>query len=62
MRSPIGAYWVWFIFTFTNAGNVPLAFEKLGIAHQLLYSAISFQPRWPRAATAASFEVRPIAK
>ncbi len=35
-----GAYWVWFIFTLTNWGNVPLAFEKLGIGHQLLYSAM----------------------
>ena len=34
------AYWVWFVFTLTNWGNVPLAFEKLGIAHQLLYSGM----------------------
>jgi DMSO/TMAO reductase YedYZ heme-binding membrane subunit len=36
----LGAYWVWFIFTLTNWGNVPLAFETLGIGHQLLYSAM----------------------
>lgn len=35
-----GAYWVWFIFTLTNWGNVPLAFEKLGLGHQVLYSGI----------------------
>jgi hypothetical protein len=38
----VGAYWVWFVFTLTNWGNVPLAFEKLGVGHQLLYSAMEF--------------------
>lgn len=33
----VGAYWVWFIFALTNGGNVPLAFEKLGLGHQVLY-------------------------
>ncbi len=36
----VGAYWVWFIFALTNWGNVPLAFEKLGLGHQVLYVGI----------------------
>jgi DMSO/TMAO reductase YedYZ heme-binding membrane subunit len=35
-----GAWWIWFVFAQTNAGNVPLAFEKLGLAHQVLYFGI----------------------
>ena len=35
-----GAYWIWFIFALTNWGNVPLALEKLDLAHQVLYVAI----------------------
>jgi DMSO/TMAO reductase YedYZ heme-binding membrane subunit len=36
----VGGYWIWTIFAVTNGGNVPLAFEKLGLAHQLLYAGI----------------------
>jgi methionine sulfoxide reductase heme-binding subunit len=35
-----GAYWIWVIFAVTNWGNVPYAFEKLGVGHQLLYAGI----------------------
>jgi hypothetical protein len=35
-----GAYGVWFIFALTNWGNIPFAFEKLGLGHQILYVAI----------------------
>jgi hypothetical protein len=35
-----GAYWIWLIFAVTNGGNVPYAFEKLGVGHQLLYAGI----------------------
>jgi sulfoxide reductase heme-binding subunit YedZ len=35
-----GAYWIWVIFAFTNWGNVPYAFEKLGVGHQVLYVGI----------------------
>jgi sulfoxide reductase heme-binding subunit YedZ len=35
-----GAYWIWVIFAVTNWGNVPYAFEKLGVGHQLLYGGI----------------------
>jgi len=35
-----GAYWIWLIFAVTNWGNVPYAFEKLGVGHQLLYAGI----------------------
>lgn len=35
-----GAYWVWFIFALTNWGSIPVAFEKLGLGHQVLYVAI----------------------
>ncbi len=36
----VGAYWVWFIFALTNWGNIPFAFEKLGVGHQVLYVGI----------------------
>jgi DMSO/TMAO reductase YedYZ heme-binding membrane subunit len=36
----LGAYWVWFIFALTNWGNIPFAFEKLGLSHQVLYVGI----------------------
>jgi len=35
-----GAYWVWFIFALTNGGNIPVAFEKLGTGHRVLYVGI----------------------
>jgi len=35
-----GAYWIWFVFTQTNAGNIPVAFEELGVGHQVLYVGI----------------------
>jgi hypothetical protein len=35
-----GAYWIWFVFLQTNAGNIPVAFEQLGVAHRLLYVGI----------------------
>ena len=34
------AWWIWFVFAQTNGGNIPLAFEKLGIGHRVLYVAI----------------------
>jgi hypothetical protein len=36
----VGGYWIWVIFAYTNWGNVPFAFEKLGFAHQALYVGI----------------------
>lgn len=36
----VGGYWIWLIFAVTNWGNVPLAFEKLGVAHRVLYVGI----------------------
>jgi DMSO/TMAO reductase YedYZ heme-binding membrane subunit len=35
-----GAYWIWLIFAVTNWGNVPLAFQKLDLAHQVLYAGL----------------------
>lgn len=35
-----GAWWIWIVFTQTNAGNVPDAFENLGVGHQALYVGI----------------------
>ena len=35
-----GAYWIWIVFAQTNFGNIPYAFEKLGVGHQVLYVAI----------------------
>jgi hypothetical protein len=60
----VGAYWVWFIFALTNWGNIPFAFEKLGLGHQVLYVGIQaalfgalglrwvlwVRERWPAAA------------
>jgi sulfoxide reductase heme-binding subunit YedZ len=36
----VGSHWVWFVFAITNAGNIPVAFEKLGAGHQALYVGI----------------------
>lgn len=33
----VGAWWIWVVFAQTNLGNVPHAFEKLGLGHQVLY-------------------------
>ncbi|MBM4381782.1 MAG: hypothetical protein FJ091_00295 [Deltaproteobacteria bacterium] len=35
-----GAWWIWFVFTQTNAGTIPHAFENLGVGHQVLYVGI----------------------
>jgi DMSO/TMAO reductase YedYZ heme-binding membrane subunit len=35
-----GAWWIWIVFAQTNAGAIPVAFEKLGLGHQLLYVGI----------------------
>lgn len=35
-----GSWWIWFVFLQTNAGNIAFAFEKLGVAHGLLYVGI----------------------
>jgi DMSO/TMAO reductase YedYZ heme-binding membrane subunit len=35
-----GAYWIWVVFTQTNAGNIPYALDKLGVGHQVLYVGI----------------------
>jgi hypothetical protein len=36
----VGAYWIWGIFALTNSGNLPVAFARLGVAHQVLYVVI----------------------
>jgi DMSO/TMAO reductase YedYZ heme-binding membrane subunit len=35
-----GAWWIWVVFTQTNAGNIPFAFEELGVGHRVLYVGI----------------------
>jgi DMSO/TMAO reductase YedYZ heme-binding membrane subunit len=35
-----GAWWIWFVFAQTNAGQIPFAFDKLGVGHQALYVGI----------------------
>jgi DMSO/TMAO reductase YedYZ heme-binding membrane subunit len=35
-----GAWWIWIVFAQTNFGNIPIAFEKLGAGHRVLYVGI----------------------